>query len=85
MCDYVKVPLTPKCFLNICNLWILLRKIVMYLVGRKFHLHRLFYCYIVDENYINQGICLYEDLFTDTCTWVDIISVSFNSKKVYED
>ena len=26
----------------ICNLWILLRKIVIYLVGRKFHLHRLF-------------------------------------------
>ena len=25
--------------LNICNLWILLRKIVIYLVGRKCHLH----------------------------------------------
>ena len=30
--------------LHICNRWILLRKIVVYLVGRKFHLHRLFCC-----------------------------------------
>ena len=29
------------------------------------------------------SICLYENLFTDT--WDDVISVSFNSKKVYED
>ena len=30
-----KVPITSMGILNICNFWILLRKIVMYLVGRK--------------------------------------------------
>ena len=30
--------------LNTFNLWILLRKIVIYLLGRKFHLHELFRC-----------------------------------------
>ena len=39
-----KVPLTSVEILQICNLWILLRKIVIFLVGRKFHLHRLFCC-----------------------------------------
>ena len=29
------------------------------------------------------GICLYENLFTDSC--VDVTSVNFNSKKIYED
>ena len=76
-----KVPLTPKVFLNICNLWILLRKIVIYLVGRKFHFE--ISKFQVDGNDVNQGIYLYENLFTDTL--VDVISVSFNSKKVYED
>ena len=38
----VKVPLYNVEILHICNLWILLKKIVIYLVGRKFHLHRLF-------------------------------------------
>ena len=32
---------------------------------------------------VNPGICLYENLFTDS--WVDVISVNFNSKKVHED
>ena len=30
--------------LNICNLWILLRKILIYLVGRKCHIHGLCCC-----------------------------------------
>ena len=37
-----KVPKTSVRSLHICNLSILLKKIVTYLVGRKFHLHRLF-------------------------------------------
>ena len=36
----------------------------------------------VDGNDVNQGICLYENLFTDTL--VDVTSVDFNSKKVHE-
>ena len=32
---------------------------------------------------INPGICVYENLFRDS--WVDVISVNFNSKKVHED
>ena len=32
---------------------------------------------------VNPGIFVYENLFTDS--WVDVISVIFNSKKVYED
>ena len=39
---YIKVRITSMGILNICNLWILLRKIVIYLVGRKCHLHGLF-------------------------------------------
>ena len=42
-----------------------------------------FFTVKVDRHDINQGICLYENLFIDT--WVDVISISFNSKKVYED
>ena len=41
--------------LNICNLWILLRKIVIYLVGRKCHLHGMFRCKI-DGNDVIAGI-----------------------------
>ena len=36
---YIKVYITSVGILNVCNLWILLRKIVIYLVGRKCHLH----------------------------------------------
>ena len=39
-----KVRITSMGILNICNLWILLRKIVIYLVGRKCHLHGRFRC-----------------------------------------
>ena len=39
-----KVPITSMGILNICNRWILLRKIAVYLVGRKCHLHGLFCC-----------------------------------------
>ena len=35
------------------------------------------------QNDVNPGICVYENLFTDS--WVDVISVNFNSKKVHED
>ena len=31
------------------------------------------------QNDVNAGICVYENLFTDS--WVDVISVNFNSKK----
>ena len=40
-----KVHITSVGILNVCNLWILLRKIVIYLVGRKCRLHGLFRCY----------------------------------------
>ena len=39
-----KVPTMSVGILHICNLWILLKKIVIYLIGRTFHLHRLFCC-----------------------------------------
>ena len=39
-----KVHITSVGILNVCNLWILLRKIVIYLVGRKCRLHGLFSC-----------------------------------------
>ena len=38
----IKVPISCLEILHICNLWILLRKIVIYLVGRKFYLRGLF-------------------------------------------
>ena len=40
----IKVATTSMGILNICNLWILLGKIVIYPVGRKCHLHGLFCC-----------------------------------------
>ena len=39
-----KVRITSMGILNICNLWILLKTIVICLVGRKCHLHGLFRC-----------------------------------------
>ena len=48
--------LSPLGILNICNLWILLRKIVIYLVERKCHLHGLF-AVKVDGNDVDPGIC----------------------------
>ena len=43
-CLYFFALITSVGILYVCNLWILLRKIVIYLVGRNFHLHRLFCC-----------------------------------------
>ena len=40
--EAVKVYITSVGVLNVCNLWILLKKIVIYLVGRKCRLHVLF-------------------------------------------
>ena len=59
-----------------------MRKIAIYLVGRKIHLHR-FFGVKVDGYYVKPGIYLYENLCTDS--WVDVTSVNFNSKKVLED
>ena len=42
-----------------------------------------FFAVKVDGSDVNPGICLYENLITDS--WVDITSVNFNSKKDYED
>ena len=41
--------------LQICGLWILLRKIVLYLVGQKFHLLDVFVVKF-DGNEVNQNI-----------------------------
>ena len=60
--------------LNICNLWILLRKIVIYLV-----IFMDFFAVKVDGSDVIAGISLYENLFTDSR--YDIISVNFNSEK----
>ena len=50
-----KVPISCVGILHICNLWILLRKIVIYLVGRKFYLRGL----SVDGSDVTVvGICL---------------------------
>ena len=40
----LKVYITSVGILNVRNLWILLRKIVIYLVGQKCRLHGLFRC-----------------------------------------
>ena len=42
-----------------------------------------FFAVKVDRSDVNLGIRLYENLFTETL--VDVTSVNFNSKKVYED
>ena len=42
-----------------------------------------FFAVKIDESDIYPGNCLCENLFTDS--WVDVTSVNFNSKKVYED
>ena len=42
--EQFKVPISSMWILSICNLWILLRKIVIYIVGRKCLLHGRFCC-----------------------------------------
>ena len=39
----IKVPISCLGILHICDLWILLRKIVIYLVGRQLYFRALFY------------------------------------------
>ena len=53
----VKVPIRPVEILHICDLWVRLRKIVTYLVGRKLHLHG-FFAVKVNGSYVNIGICV---------------------------
>ena len=43
--DTLKVPISCLGILHICNLWILLRKIVIYLVDQKCYLRGLFCCW----------------------------------------
>ena len=74
----VKVPITSMGILNICNLWILLRKIVIYLVGRKCHLHGRF-AVKVDGNDVNPGIC--KEVFIYTDSWVDVTLSTLTAKK----
>ena len=50
-----KVPISCLGILHICNLWILLRKIVIYLVGRKFYLRGLFFAVKVDGSDVIVG------------------------------
>ena len=69
----IKVHIKSIGILNICNLWILLRKILIYLVGRKCHLHGLF-AVKVDGNDVNPGICKEVFIYTDSC--VDVILTS---------
>ena len=71
-----KVHITSVGTLNVCNLWILLRKIVIYLVGRKCRLHVLF-AVKVDGSDVKSVISLHENLFTDSR--FDVTSVNFNS------
>ena len=56
-----------------------MRKIETYLVGQKID----FFAVKVDRYAVKPGIYLYENLCTDS--WVDVISVNFNSEKVLED
>ena len=52
----VEVPISCLGILHICNLWILLRKIVMYFVGRKVYLRWLFAAKFNGSD-VNAGIC----------------------------
>ena len=79
----VKVPITSVGILHICKLWILLKKIVIYLVGRKFHLRSL--------RDINPGICLYENslqipgltLLPSTLTAKKSMKMKCSADKIY--
>ena len=75
----VKVHIRSMGILNICNRWVLLRKIVIYLVGRKWHPHGLF-CVKGDGNDVNPGIC--KDVFIYTDSWVDVTSSNLTAKKM---
>ena len=83
MCDYVKVPLTPKMFLKHLSSLDTPEKNCNVPCRPKIISSSDFFTVKVEGNDVNQGICLYENLFTNT--WDDVISVSFNSKKVCED
>ena len=53
----IKVPIWSVGILHICDIWILLRKIVIYLVGRTFYLRGPF-CYLSWRGWCPPGICL---------------------------
>ena len=86
----VKVPITSVGILNICNLSIPLKQIVIYLAGRKFHLHKLF-AVKVDGSDINPGICLYENslqipgltLLPSTLTAKKSMKMKCSADKIY--
>ena len=68
--------------LNICNLSILLRKIVIYLVGQNgFFMD--FSAVKVDGSDVIMGICKKAFIWTDSP--YDTSSVKFNREKVHED
>ena len=73
--------------LNICNLWVLLRKIVIYLVGRKCHLHGLFAVKVTStQESVYMKISLQIPgltLFPSTLTAKKSMKMTFSSDKIY--
>ena len=67
---YLKVHITSVGTLNVCNLWILLRKIVNVVF-------MYFFAVKADGSDVKSGISLHENLFTDSP--FDVTSVNFNS------
>ena len=86
ICQYLcvkKMPIASVGILYICNLWILLKKIVIYILSAEHFIFIDFFAVKVDGSDVNPGICLYEKCLQ--MPWVDNTSVKFNSKKVYEN
>ena len=78
-------------FLNICNLWILLTKIVIYLVGQKCHLHGLFAVKVnVKVTSTQESVYMKTSLqipgltsFPSTLTAKKFMKMTFSSDKIY--
>ena len=71
-----KVHITSVGTLNVCYLWILLRKIVISCRTENV-VFMYFFVVKVDGSDVKSGISLHENLFTDSR--YDVTSVNFNS------
>jgi hypothetical protein len=81
----LKVRLTPNITFGMCNIWVILRRKVMYLYSKKHHLDQLFHCqssrydvirWIFYTNNKGKIICNSPN---------DIISGNFDNEKVDQD
>ena len=87
----LKVSITSVGILHIYNLWILLRKIVIYILSAENFIFIDFFAVKVDGSDVNPGICLYENSLQilgltslpSTLTANKSMNMKFSADKIY--